>query len=465
MRLRIFLIGLLLPAAMETPLKVHAAPPNVLMILVDDLGYGDLSCYGATDLQSPNIDQLAAEGQRWTNFYANCPVCSPTRAALMSGRYQDLVGVPGVIRTHSENNWGDLLNDAVLLPQALKPAGYHSACIGKWHLGLDKPDRPHDRGFHLFHGFLGDMMDDYYIHERHDINYMRLGDTVIDPEGHATDIFSEWAIDYINARGNVAKKKGDSPWFCYLAYNAPHTPIQPPDEWVAKVKAREKGITDKRAKLVALIEHLDDGIGNVLNALDKSGQRDNTVVIFSSDNGGQISVGANNGATREGKGTVYEGGIRVATIARWPGVIEPGSETDMMAMTMDLYPTIVEIAGADPVAPIDGVSILPTLKGASQEALRSASFFRRREGGAQYNGQTIDAVIAGNWKLVHNLPWQPLELYNLEADPLEKNDLAKKAPKVRNELAKALMRHRQRCGAVAWQDPDMRDESIKVNLP
>ena len=443
----------------------EAAPPNVLVILVDDLGYGDLSCYGAPDLKSPHIDKLAAEGQRWTNFYANCPVCSPTRAALMSGRYQDLVGVPGVIRTHSENNWGDLADEAVLLPQLLKSAEYHSACIGKWHLGLEAPDRPHDRGFNLFHGFLGDMMDDYYIHERHNINYMRLGDTVIDPEGHATDIFTDWAIDYINARGSVAKKSGESPWFCYLAYNAPHTPIQPPTEWVAKVQAREPGIGEKRAKLVALIEHMDDGIGRVLAALDESGQRENTVVIFSSDNGGQVSVGANNGATREGKGTVYQGGIKVATIARWPGVISAGSETDQMAMTMDLYPTIAEVAGVEVTHDIDGVSLVPTLRGNTQPELRSASFFRRREGGNQYNGQTIDAVISGKWKLVHNTPWEPLELYNLEADPLEANDLSKKAPKVRTALSKALMRHRQRCGAVPWQKAAMQDEVIEVKLP
>lgn len=447
-----------------TPLIGEAARPNVLVILVDDLGYGDLTCYGAPDLKSPHVDQLAAEGQRWTRFYANCPVCSPTRAALMTGRYQDLVGVPGVIRTHSENNWGDLADDAVLLPAALKSAGYHSACIGKWHLGLDAPDRPRDRGFGLFHGFLGDMMDDYYIHERHNINYMRLGDTVIDPEGHATDLFTDWAIDYIKARGQVAKQKPDSPWFCYLAYNAPHTPIQPPDEWVAKVKEREQGISDQRAKLVALIEHLDDGIGRVLEALGETGQRENTVVLFSSDNGGQISVGANNGATRDGKGTVYEGGIRVAAIARWPGVVAAGSETDQMAMTMDLYPTVLEIAGAEVPGPIDGVSVLPTLRGETQETLRTASFFRRREGG-NYNGQTIDAVISGKWKLLQNMPWEPMELYNLEVDPLEENNLAAKAPRVRQELAKALMRHRQRCGAVSWQAPAMRDEAIKITLP
>ena len=136
--------------------------PNILMIMVDDLGYGDLSSYGATDLRTPHIDRLVTAGVRFDNFYANCPVCSPTRASLLTGRYPDLVGVPGVIRTHLRNNWGCMSSHAVLLPKLLKPAGYHTAIVGKWHLGLESPNRPNDRGFDHFSGYLGDMMDDYY---------------------------------------------------------------------------------------------------------------------------------------------------------------------------------------------------------------------------------------------------------------------------------------------------------------
>ena len=171
--------------------------PNVLLILVDDLGYGDLACQGADDMRTPHIDRLAASGMTFTNFYANCPVCSPTRAALLTGRYQDLVGVPGVIRTHPGNNWGYLRHDAVLLPAAMAKAGYHTAMVGKWHLGLAAPNLPNDRGFAHFRGFLGDMMDDYYNHRRHGINYMRKNKTTIDPKGHATDLFSQWAVDYL----------------------------------------------------------------------------------------------------------------------------------------------------------------------------------------------------------------------------------------------------------------------------
>mgnify|MGYP003312075096 FL=1 len=200
---------------MAEPTVISAADkPNILVILVDDLGYGDLSCYGAKDLKSPNIDTLMADGMRFDSFYANCPVCSPTRAALMSGTYPDFVGVPGVIRTHAQNNWGWLSQDVTLLPKTLKSAGYHTSLIGKWHLGLEEPNTPNGRGFDYFKGFLCDMIDDYYKHRRHGINYFRENSKVIDPPGHATDLITEWGVDYVNDR-----KGKDNPFFMYLAYN------------------------------------------------------------------------------------------------------------------------------------------------------------------------------------------------------------------------------------------------------
>ncbi len=167
--------------------------PNILLVLVDDLGYGDLSSYRAPDLQTPNIDRLVVNGVKFNNFYANCPVCSPTRASILTGCFPDLVGVPGVIRTHANSNFGYLSPEATMLPEVLNRAGYHTSIIGKWHLGLESPNTPTERGFDHFHGFLGDMMDDYYTHLRHGNNYMRHGQTQIDPEGHATDLFSDWA--------------------------------------------------------------------------------------------------------------------------------------------------------------------------------------------------------------------------------------------------------------------------------
>ncbi|MEZ6052229.1 MAG: sulfatase-like hydrolase/transferase [Planctomycetaceae bacterium] len=427
----------------------RADAPNILIILADDLGYGDLSSYGATDLQTPNIDQLIGDGMRFDEFYANCPVCSPTRAALLSGRYQDMVGVPGVIRTHPENSWGYLTPGAHLLPEALSVRGYDSAIVGKWHLGLEAPNRPLDRGFNHFHGFLGDMMDDYYNHRRHDINYMRLGNEEIDPEGHATDLFSDWACDYLRKQA----KKDRNPFFLYLAYNAPHTPIQPPDEWLAKVLEREQGIDEKRARLVALIEHMDDGIGRVLACLEENGQADNTIVVFTSDNGGYLHAGANNGPLRDGKQSVYEGGIKVCAGIRWPEKIPAGSRTSLRALSMDVYPTVCEAAGVRLAHRIDGQSFLPTLMGQEQPPLRDLWFWRRREGGNAYGGKTIEAVRRGDWKLLQNSPFGPLELYNLADDPLEEHNLAQTQPKEFNELAAALRAEIQRYGTVPWQKP------------
>ena len=424
-----------------------AAKPNILLILADDLGYGDLSSYGAKDLKSPHIDALVKSGIRFTNFYANCPVCSPTRAALLTGRYQDMVGVPGVIRTNAHNNWGYLHPKAVLLPSVLKTAGYHTAIVGKWHLGLESPNVPNDRGFDHFHGFLGDMMDDYYKHRRHGINYMKLDRKTIDPKGHATDLFTDWSCDYIKSR---ARKK--EPFFLYLAYNAPHTPIQPPQEWLDRVRKREPKISLKRAKLVALIEHMDDGIGKVMACLKKTGADKNTLVIFTSDNGGQLNVGANNGPLRDGKQSVYEGGLKVPAAVVWPGKLKPG-KVDFRAMSMDIFPVITDAAGVSIGHKIDGRSFLPFLHGEQHFPLRQYWFFSRREGGNRYGGKTIEAVIHGDWKLLQNSPFAPLELYNLKNDPKEQNNLAKKNRRMFNQLSTELRKQIQRYGTVPWQKP------------
>jgi arylsulfatase A-like enzyme len=421
--------------------------PNLVVILVDDLGYGDLSSYGASDMRTPHVDSLISRGMRFDNFYANCPVCSPTRAALLSGRYQDMVGVPGVIRTRPEDSWGYLTPTAVLLPKLLSQAKYQTAAIGKWHLGLETPNTPNDRGFEHFHGFLGDMMDDYYNHRRHGINYMRLNRETIDPKGHATDLFTDWACDYVR---QVDQQR---PFFLYLAYNAPHTPIQPPEEWANKVRQREPGIDGKRAKLVALIEHMDDGIGRVVDCLDKHTGNRPTLIVFSSDNGGQLNAGANNGPLRDGKQSVYEGGLKVPTGVVWTGQIEAGSRSAFRAMSMDIFPTLCDAAGVQIQHKIDGVSFLPMLRGEEQPELRSHWFFRRREGNARYAGKTIEAVRCGDWKLLQNSPFQPLELYNLAEDPLEENNLASKNAKAFRELSAALRKEIQRYGTVPWQRP------------
>ncbi len=354
--------------------------------------------------------------------------------------------MPGVIRTHIRDNWGYLFPQAVLLPQMLKRAGYHTALVGKWHLGLASPNTPNERGFDHFHGFLGDMMDDYYNHRRHGFNYLRLNDKEIDPQGHATDLFTQWAIDYLRERS----QKKDQPFFLYLAYNAPHAPIQPPQEWLDRVKQRETGISERRARLVALIEHLDAGIGKVLDALKETGLSDNTLVIFTSDNGGQLSVGGTNGPWRAGKGDMYEGGIREPTCAVWPGRIQPGSRSDRVALTMDLFATVCEAAGVRIEHEIDGRSILPTLTGREQPEENRTLFWVRREGGGQYGGRAYYAARQGDFKLLQNSPFEPMELYNLKDDPKEQKPLGRKHP-MYNKLFTALQGHITQAGAVPWQ--------------
>ncbi len=431
-------------AAESTP----SGKPNILCILVDDLGYGDLSCYGAKDLRTPHLDRLVASGMRFDRFYANCPVCSPTRASLLTGRYPDLVGVPGVIRTMAGRNFGHLSPGAVLLPAVLKRAGYDTAIVGKWHLGLGSPNTPNERGFDHFHGFLGDMMDDYYSHRRHGINYMRRDATEIDPPGHATDLFTQWSVEYLRQRG-----KAKRPFFLYLAYNAPHTPIQPPKAWLERVKRREPGIAEKRAKLVALIEHLDDGIGKVLATLESTGLARNTLVVFSSDNGGQCSVGSSNGPLSGGKQDMLEGGIRVPTCAVWPGKIPAGSCSDRVALTMDLFPTFCEASGARFDHEIDGRSILPTLLGRRQPEEDRFLFWVRLEGGKRYQGKPYYAARHGEWKLLQNTAFEPLRLYNLKDDPREARPLGEEHAAYQR-LHAALQAHIKQASAVPWQRPE-----------
>lgn len=422
-----------------------AKQPNIVLILVDDLGYGDLACFGADDMETPELDRLMSRGLRLNQFYANCTVCSPTRAALLTGRYPDKAGVPGVIRQVAANSWGYLDPAAKTLPDYLKAAGYNTGMVGKWHLGFKKPNVPNHRGFEHFHGFLADMMDDYYTHRRGGVNWMRLNEKEIDPEGHATDLFSQWACDYIDEQS-----KSEQPFFLYLAYNAPHFPIQPPADWLAKVKKREPQLDDKRARNVALIEHLDHGVGRVLESLKENGVEDDTIVIFTSDNGGSIPHSQQNLPLRGGKQDHWEGGIRVPTCVVWPNEIEP-QQSDTIGITMDFLPTLCDIAGAEVTDAVDGVSLKASwLDGAPSE--ERTLVWMRREGNRRYQGRCYYAIRRGPWKLQQSSPFEPMVLVNLEEDLFEETPQAAEG-KIANELMNALQRHIQAAGRVPWQPP------------
>ncbi|MBC8125891.1 MAG: sulfatase-like hydrolase/transferase [Gloeobacteraceae cyanobacterium ES-bin-144] len=424
------------------------AKPNFLLIFTDDHGYGDVSAYGPSDVRTPNIDRIGAEGMLFSGMRANCTVCSPSRAALLTGRYADRVGVPGVIRSQPEDSWGYFDPKVPTLADELKKVSYQTGIIGKWHLGLESPNLPNERGFESFHGFLGDMMDSYTTHLREGNNYMRHNTKAIEPQGHATEVFSDWAVEYLRER---AKSK-DQPFFLYLAYNAPHFPIEPPAEWLAKVKTRAPQLDEARAKNVAFVEHLDDCIGRVLAALDQTGLAENTVVVFCADNGGSLYHAQNNDPWRGGKQDHYDGGLRVPFMVRWPARIKAGSRSDYSGLNFDLFPTFLELAGAQPSPELDAVSLVPVLDGGTIKQPRDL-YFVRREGGATYGGKSYEAIIRGDWKLLQNNPNSPYELYNLKTDPQEKTNLAATHKKMFNELFSALRRHIQRGGATPWQKP------------
>ena len=443
---RLFL--LLLSFAVLAAASLHAAKkPNVVCILVDDLGYSDLSSFGGTDIRTPAIDGMMKAGLRFDQFYSNCTVCTPTRASLLTGRYPDLVGAPGVIRQWDESSWGYFQPTGPTMPELMRKAGYHTAMVGKWHLGFESPNIPNDRGFDFFHGFLADMMDDYWTHLRGGVNWMRLNKKEVKAKGHATEVFTRWAIDYVKKQSADEKK----PFFLYLAYNAPHFPIQPPKDWLEKVQKREPQLSKKRATNVAFVEHMDYEIGKFMDALKVLGIAEDTLVVFSSDNGGSIPHGALNGELRGGKQDHWEGGIRVPTCAVWPGTIEPG-RTNAPGITMDLLPTFCEIAGVKVEHEIEGQSLAPVLlKGSKGDPNRSLIFVRR-EGNRRYQGRAYYAIRRGPWKLLQNTPFEPMQLVNLEEDPAEANPKPNSG-KIANELTAELMRHIQKSGKITWKKP------------
>jgi arylsulfatase A-like enzyme len=442
----LYLLALLLLSCTTAP-KIFKPKPNILVIMVDDLGWQDLSIYGAKDIKSPEIDSLMTAGMRFSDFTANCSVCSPSRASFLTGRFQDLVGVPGVIRTPDASNWGFMDPKAITLPDLLGKAGYRTSLIGKWHLGLTSPNLPNDRGFEEFKGFTADMMENYWRHRRFGKEYMFHNNKRLITAGtHATELFTQWAIEDLKA-----SKKDGRPFFQFLAYNAPHSPIHPPKDWLQKFKKANPKASAKRAGIGALIEHLDHNIGRVLQSLKELNLDKNTLVIFTSDNGGKLVYGANNGPLRSDKTHMYEGGLKVCTSFTWPGKIQPAGLSDFRGMTMDLYPTILEVAGVEVKHEIEGRSILQEVTSGDQD-----SFTNRNQIYTWLQKYKKHALRKGDWKLVKDMPNTPYELFNLKNDPYEKNDLVKKNPQKFAELMIIMKAHLAKAGKVNWKRPSQK---------
>lgn len=414
--------------------------PNIVFILTDDLGYGDLGCYGSKDIQTPNIDNLASNSIQFSRAYANSTVCSPSRAAILTGNYPDMVGVPGVVRDMPDNTWGNLKDNIKTLPRELQKLNYNTALIGKWHLGYKSPDLPNDRGFDYFKGFVGDMMDDYYTHRRAGVNWMRENNQVINPKEHATDLFTDWTLEYLNEQ-----EKQEKPFFLFLTYNAPHDPVQPPQDWLNKIQNREQNSTLKRQKMIAFVEHLDYNVGRILDQLNNSDLGKNTVVVFTSDNGGALQYGASNKPFSGGKGDFFEGGIRVPCIVKTLSSTQI-KQSEKPFLLMDFYPSLIKMADGkiDKNLPSELIIDLFDLP---KNKTRNMIWMRRE--GHKFGGQIYYAISDGRYKLLQRNPFSNYELFDLINDPNETSPI--KLPKVKMALKKTLTKHIQASGKVQWQ--------------
>lgn len=419
--------GLAMVALAATASAADAPPsrrqPNIVHIVADDLGWKDVGFNGATDIKTPNLDALAAGGAVLEQFYVQ-PMCTPTRAALLTGRYPFRYGLQTAV-IPSVSAYG-LDTTEWLMPQCLKEAGYSTAIIGKWHLGhADKKWWPKQRGFDYQYGaMIGEL--DYFTHEEHGVLDWYRNNEPVREEGYTTQLIGNDAVALIE------KHDTSSPLYLYLAFNAPHTPYQAPQEYIDRFKHIED---PTRRTYAAMVSCLDDQVGRVVAALDAKGMRDNTLILFHSDNGGtknpmfagvmadmsKVKIPCDNGPYRDGKGSLFEGATRVCAIANWPGHIKPGS-VDGVMHAVDLYPTLAALAGASTAKckPLDGVSVWDTI--AEGKPSPRTEFV--------YNIEPFRAALRqGDWKLIWRttLPTS-VDLYDLSKDPSEQNNLATSHP-------------------------------------
>ncbi|MBL9200710.1 MAG: sulfatase [Opitutaceae bacterium] len=435
-----------------------ASRPNIVYILADDLGYTDIAVNGSSYYETPNIDRLAAQGMRFTNYH-NCQNCAPTRAALMTGQYGARTGtytVGAIDRfdwakrpLRPVDNVTNLAIDRVLLPQTLKAAGYATAMFGKWHLGQKGDYLPGKRGF-----------DEAIVSNGRHFDFETEPATPYPAGQYLADFLTDKAVDFI-------RRKKDGPFFLYLPHFGVHSPHEAKSDLIAKFKAKAGVGGHKNPVYAAMIASVDESVGRILALLDELRLADNTVVIFSSDNGGVGGYAreglarnagdvTDNAPLRHGKGSLYEGGTRVPWIVRWPGQVPAGATNDTPLIHVDVYPTVAALAGAMlPERQIfDGESFAPLMLGRGTKLAREAVFQHfpgyLGAGADQYRTTPVSTIIAGDWKLMEFLEDGRLELYNLREDIGEKNNLATASPAKAKELHGKL---------VAWR------VAIKAPMP
>jgi arylsulfatase A-like enzyme len=440
----------LLLLAITPPAFAQPKPPNIIYILADDLGYGDLACYGHPTIRTPNLDRMAREGIRFTDFYSASPVCTPSRAALLTGRYAPRSGMASHRRrVLFPNSSGGLPDSEITIPEVLKSKGYATACVGKWHLGHLPPFLPDRHGFdsYLILPYSNDMdfvrgsprgpaADLDPKNEWFRVPLIQNGKQVERPavQSTLTRRYTDQAIDFIRAG-----KSNDKPFFIYLAYNMPHVPLFASDEFRGK---------SARGLYGDVVEELDANVGRILDFLAKEGLDQTTLVAFSSDNGPWLireRAGGSAGLLQEGKGSTWEGGQRVPAIARWPGTINPAQTCREIACNIDLFNTALELAGATIPSdrPTDGVSLAKLLRGQSDSSGRNVFFY--------YRDEDLFAVRKGKYKAHYFTksaygtdPTQkhdPPLLFDLGQDPAEQFNIAKAHPEVLADLAKEVEAH------------------------
>lgn len=390
-------------------------PPNVILIMTDDMGYGDLGSYGATDVNTPNIDRLAHEGVLLTDFYA-APQCTPTRASLITGRYQQRVALERAMGSVGPSLEQGLRATGHSLPQLLKDNGYSTALIGKWHLGYKSEYGPNAHGFDYFFGNLSGYVD-YYTHIRSGDGERDLFEntTPVYREGYLTDLTTEAALRFV-------RQKAEQPFFLSLAYNAPHWPFQRPDQYSeapdrGRFQSPAHDPAATREDYVAMLERVDEGVGELLSVLDELDLTRRTLVIFTNDNGGEWL--SRSGPLFNRKDTLWEGGIRVPTIFRWTGSLPEGLSSNQVGITMDLTATILAVTGTPVPAEAprpEGINLVPILQGRAPVAERTL-FWRIDTSNRQQR-----AVRSGRWKLL--VDGGSLLLFDLQTDLAERNDLA-----------------------------------------
>jgi arylsulfatase A-like enzyme len=408
--------------AVQAQASSPAHRPNIIVIVSDDLGYADLSLTGAPDIQTPNIDSLAANGCSFTNAYITAPVCLPSRMGLMTGTYQESFGVQTLDGPGGSREFG-IPADRPTLGQELKQAGYSTGIVGKWHLG-EKPEfLPNQKGFDEFYGFVNGSLP--YFPDRPGVIWHN-GETVAKTQ-YMTDDFGEKAAAFIDTNR-------DDPFFLYLAFSAVHLPLEATEKYLEPYKS----IKDpSRRKYAAMTSAMDVNVGLVLDALRKNDLLDNTLIFFLSDNGGFPRKWASNAPFRGGKYELYEGGIRTPFLVQWPdGGLEKGARFDQPVSALDIFPTALAAAGAAHSGPypLDGVNLLPLMRGQTEALPHERLYWRY--------GPTMCAMREGDYKILKNGVGGDMnpqwKLYNVVEDPAESKDLSKTMPEKFNEMVAAF---------------------------